>query len=100
MYTNRTRSSVQPHPLAATAGVDQRGDAFVRTRDHDPAAVAGQLPPDQIQALLPKAPAENRLLVDEVANVPSGNSCNVQRLRREAVPMRASVLRSPAHPVS
>src|SRR5262249_10057153 len=98
MYSNRTGSSFQPHPLAATASVDQRGRAFILARDHDPAAVAAKLAPDQIKALLPKAPAADRLLVHEVTNVPSGNSRNVQRLRGETVAMRASLLRGPTDP--
>src|SRR5262245_6915900 len=99
MYSNRTGSSFQPHSLAATAGVDQSVDTFVLARDHHPAAVAGKLPLDPIQTLLPKARAEDCLLVHEMPNIPSGNSRNLQGLWSKAVPMRASVSRSPAHPV-
>src|SRR5262249_29628525 len=98
MYSKRKGASFQPHPLAATAGVDQSVDTFVLARDHHPAAVAGKLLLDPIQTLLPKAPAEDCLLVHEMPNIPSGNSRNLQGLWRKAVPIRAAVTRSQAHP--
>src|SRR5262245_44491690 len=99
MYSKRKGASFQPHSLAATAGGDQSVDTFVLARDHHPAAVAGKLILDPIQTLLPKSPAEDCLLVHEMPNIPSGNSRNLEGLWRKAVPKRAPVIRSPAHPV-
>src|SRR5262245_56333295 len=98
MHTNRPISCFQPHPLAAATGIDESRDAFVGAREHNPTAVAGELLADAIDALLPKTLAEDRLLVHEVANVPPGNPCDVQRFRRKSVPIRPSVCRSPADP--
>src|SRR5262249_56892910 len=99
IHSGQKGARFQPHPLAATACADQRVGPFVLARDHHPAAVAGKLLLDPIQTLLPKAPAEDCLLVHEMPNIPSGNSRNLQGLWRKAIPIRAAVIRSPAHPV-
>src|SRR5262245_12738484 len=99
MYATRPSSCFPPRPLAAATCIDESRAAFVAARDHYPTAVAGQLLPDAIYTLLPKDFPEDRLLVHEVANVPPGNPCNVQRFRRKPVAIRASLRRSPADPV-
>src|SRR5262245_64542947 len=99
MNANRLGPCFQPDSLATATSVYESRDAFVAARNHHPAAVAGQLLLDTVETLLPKRLPEDRLLIHEMANVPPGNPGNVQRLRRKAVPIHASLRRRPAYPI-
>src|SRR5262245_25916895 len=99
MNANRPGPCFQPDPLATATSVYESRDAFVAARNHHPTAVAGQLLLDTVETLLPKPLPEDCLLVHKVANVPPGNSGNVQRLRRKPIPIRSSLGGSPAHPI-